>query len=492
MNIINRFIVIIGIVSFSLLTSSHAGAAQKQKTLQSSPGKTLFVKEEKDKKQGTNQPDQKVEKFINVIQNASSMEEIAKAFKKQKFSKKELEKIEKAVKTSNLSHRLDGLAKNAVHSFKEPGQPAAALKRENIKLQNAHKQMVRATNQRVKTLMAQKKRMVPKSTVIHLQPVPALSVQGPSGTLDLSSYPHITRVEPETGRVNANLTFLGENFGSIRGTVSILTGSSSITCSISQWTDTWIMIRVPSSLQDVVRDAAQPLYFYIKNHEDKGCTTRVSIEADLSLLHPAISVMSPTEITPGQQILIGGTNFLSQKGQIRFIFNNGTTSSGIIEPDDWTDTHVLVKLEERLMGLFRHDCRIELINSRGLSTQGDITFLPVEEVCSIQENESLSAAFIFGKKRTHSYFRCPLPDGWRITNSNLYSRGSGIGFGAVWKTRPQRNSDNPYCKIEYWVEAFSSVMVTTDVYMQGPLGTLEPDPCIGGITYHNWFLHQND
>jgi IPT/TIG domain-containing protein len=459
------------LISFLIVSNVYAN---KTNTKVNSTLKPLSAKKIETNKAKNSKLNSKIDQFLGVIKKARTMDEVRKAFKKQTFSKKEIAQIEKAIKTPLYSNKLNRLSKQSVLALKKVKPLTAKLNKENSQLRRLQKKKISATNQRLQTLMITKRPLTNRPVTIN----PNLAPVGIPGVGDFSSLPTIELVEPATGRVNEPLTLLGENFGDQQGTVTAIIGNFRINCSVNRWADGYIRINVPAQLQPIVRDGAQSVYFRVRNHENKTGFSLVEVNPDLSQLRPTISTISPGEITPGQQILIAGTNFLSQKGEVVFILSDGRRISGIIENANWTDMHILVLLNAPIGGLLEDPCSIEVINTAGVgSSSATVRFIPSNEIFGIQRTDFLSAQFIFGKKRTRSCFRCPIPRGWKVKNREVTFRGDGPGYGAYWLRRPEIGSNSPSNTIELWVDGFSSVTSTVWLWLEGPIGTFTYPYC---------------
>jgi IPT/TIG domain len=463
---------------FSFLIVNNI-SANKTNTKVNPTLKSSSAKKIEPNKVKNNKLNLKIDRFLVVIKKAKTMDEVRKAFKKQSFSKKEIAQLEKAIKTPLYSNKLNLLSNKSVSALKKVKPSTVKLNKANSQLRSLQKKKISATNQRLKTLMITKRPFTSRPAIINSNLAPA----GISGVGDFSGHPTIELVEPATGRVNETLTLLGENFGDQQGTVTAVIGNFRINCSVNRWADGYIRIDVPAQLQPIVRDGAQSVYFRVRNHENKTGFFQVEVNPDLSQLRPTISTIAPRAITPGQQILIAGTNFLSQKGEVVFILSDGRRISGIIEDVNWTDTHILVLLNAHIGGLLEDACTIEVINIAGVrSALATVTFIPLNEIFGIQRTDSLSAQFIFGKKRERTCFRCPIPRGWKVHSREVTFRGDGPGYGAHWVRKPEIGSDRPANRIVIWVDGFSYVTSTVWLWLEGPIGTF-PYPYCDAETY---------
>ena len=121
--------------------------------------------------------------------------------------------------------------------------------------------------------------------------------------------PVISRLDPDSGLVDANLTIEGSNFGTTSGTVTF----NGTTASTTRWDSDEIQTSVPSGATSgpvVVRTSG--------GQSSAGVTFTVTLPA------PSISKLDPSSGLVDANLTIEGSNFGSSSGTVTF---NGTTAS---------------------------------------------------------------------------------------------------------------------------------------------------------------------
>ena len=136
--------------------------------------------------------------------------------------------------------------------------------------------------------------------------------------------PVISRLDPNSGLVDANLTIEGSNFGSSSGTVTF----NGTTASTTSWGTDEIQTSVPSGATTgpvVVRTSG--------GQSSAGVAFTVIIPA------PVISRLDPDSAPVDAEVRIHGSNFGATTGTVTF---NGVTAS----PDQWNDQTIRVRVPE--------------------------------------------------------------------------------------------------------------------------------------------------
>ena len=124
-----------------------------------------------------------------------------------------------------------------------------------------------------------------------------------------ASRPIISRLDPNSGLVDASVTIEGSNFGSSSGTVTF----NGTTASTTSWASDEIQTKVPSGATTgpvVVRTSG--------GQSSAGVTFTVTLPA------PVISRLDPNSGLVNSSVTIEGSNFGSSSGTVTF---NGTTAS---------------------------------------------------------------------------------------------------------------------------------------------------------------------
>ena len=134
--------------------------------------------------------------------------------------------------------------------------------------------------------------------------------------------PVISRLDPNSGLVDASVTIEGSNFGTTSGTVTF----NGTTASTTSWASDEIQTRVPSGATTgpvVVRTSG--------GQSSAGVTFTVTLPA------PVISRLDPNSGLVNSSVTIEGSNFGSQTGSVTF---NGTSASTTSWASDEIQTRV--------------------------------------------------------------------------------------------------------------------------------------------------------
>ena len=136
--------------------------------------------------------------------------------------------------------------------------------------------------------------------------------------------PVISRLDPNSGLVDASVTIEGSNFGTTSGTVTF----NGTTASTTSWDSDEIQTRVPSGATTgpvVVRTS--------------GGQSSAGVTFDVTLPAPDISRLDPDSGPVDTEVRIHGSNFGDRTGAVTF---NGLTAS----PIQWTDQTIRVRVPE--------------------------------------------------------------------------------------------------------------------------------------------------
>ena len=138
--------------------------------------------------------------------------------------------------------------------------------------------------------------------------------------------PVISRLDPDSGPVDAEVRIHGSNFGATTGTVTF----NGVTASPNQWNDQTIRVRVPDGATDgpvVVTTAG--------GQSSTGVTFTVTDPPS----GPIISKLEPDSGLVGTKVKITGSNFGTSSGTVTF---NGTTAS----TTSWDSDEIQTKVPE--------------------------------------------------------------------------------------------------------------------------------------------------
>ncbi|MCR5606707.1 MAG: IPT/TIG domain-containing protein, partial [Treponema sp.] len=178
-------------------------------------------------------------------------------------------------------------------------------------------------------------------------------------TFNSKKTPVVNSINPTVGSPGDIMIISGENFGSSQGFSFVEIGGNKITssCYLS-WTDSQIKLVLPSNIQDglVIVDIrtgrSKPLFF--ANETD----IPVAIRPDPSTLIPGIESLSESTVSPGQLIVITGSNYGNTRGnsQVYFTANYESKDANQVEYiaasdtdydyEFWSDSEIKVRVPD--------------------------------------------------------------------------------------------------------------------------------------------------
>ena len=120
--------------------------------------------------------------------------------------------------------------------------------------------------------------------------------------------PWISSISPQTGRTNTVVTISGGNFGSSRGSSTVLIGSVVVSStSFTSWSSSRIRFRIPRN--------TPPGNLTVRTSEGTSNAIRLQITS------PYLTSISPTQVKTGDRLTLTGGNFGTRRRlRIRFIF----------------------------------------------------------------------------------------------------------------------------------------------------------------------------
>lgn len=179
----------------------------------------------------------KLQNFLKVIMAAESIDDVGKAFEKEKFSEKELEQLEAQIKNQPYKRKLDSLYRQAEKKAEsEQHQQVMQRARERIKHNELRaQQQLEAMNRKMEVrLRSQEKR---------------LSIQekefAPVGRLSPPEIESLSSSEIMPGQV---IEIRGKHFGGLRGKVLFLISGKTFEGKVNDWKDTSIMVALPQNI----------------------------------------------------------------------------------------------------------------------------------------------------------------------------------------------------------------------------------------------------
>ncbi len=191
----------------------------------------------------------KVDRFLNLIMKARSLEEINRAYERGAFSAAEAKRIAAEVakpayksKLASLKPKLPPMQVNKLEETKT-ARPAPASTAKTKPLPKA------------------------KATPAKLADAPAIS---PQELQAITSRPgggteaRISQVSPSRARAGRDLAIVGSGFGRRRGSVEILLDGRRYVCDLESWGDAAIRAVVPEYMASVIGDRARDALLWVK------------------------------------------------------------------------------------------------------------------------------------------------------------------------------------------------------------------------------------
>jgi hypothetical protein len=169
---------------------------------------------------------------------------------------------------------------------------------------------------------------------------------------------------------------------------------------------------------------------------------------------PVIESISNDLISPGQTLVIRGENFLEKKSIVRFHLGS-TIINGII--DEWHNTYIITHIKENLSGLTQTLGFVRITNRWGRSTEKQITFIPIEEILTLEDKAYAPALFdrnlnlvlrelgciSYGDKlieKTTTVHNIKLINGWKVVD---YTLGANLFPEVKYVVAPRIGSSYP-------------------------------------------------
>jgi hypothetical protein len=446
------------------------------------------------------QPNIKVQIFLRDFQRATTVEQASAAFKRGNFSKAELAQLETELKKQTYSGKINSLKNQRTRMAgtkkgkEKPGNIQQILRQKNSVLAKQHKsrldranRTVKSRSQRLGTMMHSGARARPSSVSSRALNTTIMARALPESDMTAE----ITDIEPRL-IVGQQVTIRGIDFGSSQGRVAILVGEDMEFCSVSSWRHNRIVCTVPDALQPDREDLVSgsrwggidPIesILWVKLHGgETGPYERVPLYPDISRYTPEITSIHPTEVYPGSDILIEGSNFFDQPRPARIEF---TRERFELEITEWTDGYIRARMPRLSSGgYFPMDAgMLRLETSLGHeATRSGISFVPEEEIVELNEGPLRAACHpkvppllcLIGDTNHFTRFDdLSLADHWSVDEAWLVrQQGMGPGYGAYFEHEPETGSTNPTTRVAVWADAWSITEYRLYLTLKGPKGT---------------------
>lgn len=250
----------------------------------------------------------RVDRFLDLILQAKSLDQVSRAYEREKFSTAEVKRIEAEVSKPAYRSKLAGL---------KPKLPPVKLNTLEVT-----KQAPEARGES-SARTASKSISIPNAKPVPAKPsnVPAISQKE---LLAITSRPgggteaRITRVDPSSFKAGHTLAISGSGFGRGRGSVEILLAGRRYNCDHQSWNDTAIRVTVPDYMASVIGSRERSAVLWVKlAGQSLGPTFDIRLEP------------TPTPETPAPKAL--KTLVIVEKEISTYVELDGSTSLGRTE-----------------------------------------------------------------------------------------------------------------------------------------------------------------
>ncbi len=396
----------------------------------------------------------KVKNFLRIVNNATTMDAIYKAYNRSAFSKKEQVEVGKKLAAPPYSTKLNLLKRGMISKMvsKSETTKRRLLNKHNIKLKQSGERNIKRKNQLVFNTINQLKSKSKKITIRSMtgEMKNLLSMADRLNT-NSEEMPSISRVSPNPANPGDRITISGDRFGSggRTGMVKFLFGSLYIDLTIKKWRNSIIEVVIPSELMDYEGGIMEG-EIWVKRKTDQR-----TVRKDFSISIPApppvsmsITTIVPSDLSPGQQFVIMGDGFLDTEGRSVKIYLNSVNRNINCEVISWTNSYIHASLPDSMSGFTSCTANVEVVNSdRDQTEQNNIVNVEpniVVEVLSerlLYENISSSTT----TSNEEVWEDIELQNDW-VANDVYIDEITALGFfgqsGARIIQRPEAGSQN--------------------------------------------------
>jgi hypothetical protein len=424
----------------------------------------------------------KVEKFLGEIMKAKSLEEVSRAFERANFSEAEKKQIEKELKKSKYSSKLQSLGRKAEASAKAQAKAKIRqiTRQKKEALNRKQEQELRRLNQHANTMFISLKRRSAsaESTPMSRELTPAMEVKLSRSTLPgVGERPtwRIDSIEPQPVVVGGDIIISGVGFGTTQGRVDLLFMDTRRRYPLEifrSWSQNRIIVLIPPELAPLIGESEKTVRLWVKPQGGGGLgpTREIRIIPDPTTLIPEITVLSSDSITPGQEIAISGRNFLTRRpGTVEFVFGSHRFR-GIIK--GWTNDLILAQLPGDITGLVTTRGQIEVENHAGQKATREIYFSPRTEIVVLEDREGHVCWGLLGHREYIQLWTNELINEWRVVDTERHFLRKTWRSGCSFEHRPEAGSTDSTTEIVVWCDAFNWVDCSISLVIEGPVGTL--------------------
>ena len=224
--------------------------------------------------------------------------------------------------------------------------------------------------------------------------------------------PWISSISPQTGRTNTVVTISGGNFGSSRGSSTVLIGSVVVSStSFTSWSSSRIRFRIPRN--------TPPGNLTVRTSEGTSNAIRLQITS------PYLTSISPTQVKTGDRLTLTGGNFGTRRGSgyVSFFSNVRPSASDYVS---WSNSRIVVKVPARAQS-----GNVQVVTGAGASGTRRIVVESSPQITSVSPRQVLYNQVVtvtginFGSSRGSSTVRIGsvvIPSSWLDSWSNTIIR----------------------------------------------------------------------
>lgn len=278
----------------------------------------------------------------------------------------------------------------------------------------------------------------------------------------------------------------GSGFGTIQGRVVIRMSRELIECPLHRWQDHEITITLAPEPGERIgnRETEVTLWVKLAGGEIGPTTSIRAVPPDIR-----ITALSASELHPGQQLRVEGASFLFTRGTVSIRRSGRGTLDRHLRVLSWSDTSILLELDERVTGVGGDTFTLTVRNVAGGTASAPIVFKPVlvadtswDDGWYRIDNYHLGLGIgdvitgfvtnIFGLRLEKTAIEGrTLQNQWTFVEAHVTHSGGGAGHGAEVLRAPRAGSSSPEFRFAYWADGWAWVTAHAYAVIEGPRGT---------------------